>query len=174
MMQAMPRPFLLALLAVLVPVSPHAQTPQASLQQLKTEMAATLGILAQDQLASSRLTSPMPCLAHWVINENNIILIPSNVADTSFFQVSVPIQPGNSGGPLIDQRGRVVGVLLATADAPIFIALTGALPQNVNWAVKSPMLLGMFTGVAVQPAPASREEIIKRAVAATCFITAVK
>jgi S1-C subfamily serine protease len=51
--------------------------------------------------------------------------------DPKMFQVSVPIQPGNSGGPLLDVRGNVVGVVVA--------ALTRA--QSVNYAVKSSHLI---------------------------------
>src|SRR5262249_38260096 len=34
--------------------------------------------------------------------------------DAGYMQISVPVQPGNSGGPLINQRGEVVGVVIAT------------------------------------------------------------
>lgn len=58
--------------------------------------------------------------------------------DTSFMQVTVPIQPGNSGGPLISKAtGRAIGVVTSTAAVAAFYRLTGSLPQNVNWAVKS-------------------------------------
>ena len=58
--------------------------------------------------------------------------------DATFFQVSVPIQPGNSGGPLVSKKsGRVVGIITSTAAVENFYRATGALPQNVNWAVKA-------------------------------------
>ena len=56
--------------------------------------------------------------------------------DATFFQISVPIQPGNSGGPLVNQAGDVVGIVTATAAVEEFYKATGSLPQNVNWAVK--------------------------------------
>lgn len=56
--------------------------------------------------------------------------------DATFFQISVPIQPGNSGGPLINEDGNVVGIVTATAAVEAFYKATGSLPQNVNWAVK--------------------------------------
>ena len=56
--------------------------------------------------------------------------------DATFFQISVPIQPGNSGGPLVNADGDVVGVATATAAVEAFYASVGVIPQNVNWAVK--------------------------------------
>ena len=56
--------------------------------------------------------------------------------DATFFQISVPIQPGNSGGPLVNADGDVVGVVTATAAVGAFYASVGVMPQNVNWAVK--------------------------------------
>lgn len=57
--------------------------------------------------------------------------------DSTFLQISVPIQPGNSGGPLINLDGDVVGIITSSAAVEHFFkASGGALPQNVNWAVK--------------------------------------
>jgi S1-C subfamily serine protease len=57
--------------------------------------------------------------------------------DPREFQISVPVQPGNSGGPLVNQYGNVVGVVEAQlADINTF-KTTGSLPQNVNYAIKS-------------------------------------
>ncbi len=57
--------------------------------------------------------------------------------EDSLMQVSVPIQPGNSGGPLVDSKGRAVGLITSTAAVSTFYKITGSLPQNINWAVKS-------------------------------------
>ena len=50
---------------------------------------------------------------------------------------SAPIQPGNSGGALLDRFGNIVGVVVATVDALKFAGSTNTLPQNVNFAIKS-------------------------------------
>ena len=64
-----------------------------------------------------------------------------------YFQISVPVQPGNSGGALVDERGNVVGIVSAKLDASVALAASGALPENVNYAVKSSFLLGFLESV---------------------------
>jgi S1-C subfamily serine protease len=56
--------------------------------------------------------------------------------DTRMFQISAPVQPGNSGGPLIDRFGNVVGVVVSKLNASAVAQATGDLPQNVNFAIK--------------------------------------
>jgi S1-C subfamily serine protease len=64
--------------------------------------------------------------------------------DPRYFQISVPVQPGNSGGALVDERGNVVGVVSAKLSARAALQTIGALPENVNYAVKSSFLLGFL------------------------------
>ncbi|MDY7037872.1 MAG: serine protease [Thermodesulfobacteriota bacterium] len=72
--------------------------------------------------------------------------------DPDQFQVSVAIQPGNSGGPLFNEDGLVVGVMQSTLD-PLNVAMRtgGTLPQNVNFAVKAE-IVDKFLG-SCEPAP---------------------
>jgi len=56
--------------------------------------------------------------------------------DPRVFQISVPLQAGNSGGPLVNMNGAVVGVVEAKLNAAMVFKWTGDLPQNVNYAVK--------------------------------------
>lgn len=55
--------------------------------------------------------------------------------DVRFIQISAPVQPGNSGGPLFDSSGHVIGVVVAKLDAVKVAEITGDVPQNVNFAV---------------------------------------
>lgn len=63
--------------------------------------------------------------------------------DIRMWQISVPIQPGNSGGPLLDESGALVGVVVASLSLRT-IQATGAVPQNVNYAIKSAYLEPML------------------------------
>ncbi len=55
--------------------------------------------------------------------------------DRRFFQITAPVQPGNSGGPVLDMAGNAVGVVVAKLDAIRLARATGDIPQNVNFAV---------------------------------------
>jgi S1-C subfamily serine protease len=55
--------------------------------------------------------------------------------DDKTIQITAPVQPGNSGGPLMDQGGHVVGVVAAKLDAMKVMRIMGDVPQNVNFAI---------------------------------------
>jgi S1-C subfamily serine protease len=57
--------------------------------------------------------------------------------DPTEYQISVPVQPGNSGGPLCDANGQVVGIVVARLNDLTVLQASGAVPQNVNYAVKA-------------------------------------
>jgi hypothetical protein len=56
--------------------------------------------------------------------------------DPRYIQVTAPVQPGNSGGPLLDGGGNLIGVITAKLDALAVAKRTGDVPQNVNFAVR--------------------------------------
>jgi S1-C subfamily serine protease len=70
------------------------------------------------------------------VTTGNISALAGIGDDASKYQITAPVQPGNSGGPLLDQFGNVVGVVVATLDALGFANATGNIPQNVNFAIK--------------------------------------
>jgi S1-C subfamily serine protease len=72
-------------------------------------------------------------------------------------QISAPVQPGNSGGPLLDMRGQVIGVVVSKLNAGQIARQTGDIPQNVNFAVKHTEALDFLReqNVAVTPGPAN-------------------
>jgi len=56
--------------------------------------------------------------------------------DIRFIQIDIPVQPGNSGGPLLDKKGQVIGIVTATLDEFVALYTSGKIPQNVNYALK--------------------------------------
>ena len=57
--------------------------------------------------------------------------------DTRFLQISAPVQPGNSGGPLLDTGGTIVGVVAEKLNALKVARATGEIPENINFAIKT-------------------------------------
>jgi S1-C subfamily serine protease len=68
----------------------------------------------------------------------NVTALAGMGDDSRYLQISAPVQPGNSGGPLVDQSGNVVGVVTAKLNAlKVMVATKGDIPQNVNFAIKA-------------------------------------
>jgi TPR repeat protein len=63
--------------------------------------------------------------------------------DPRAWQISAPVQTGNSGGPLLDEHGNIVGVVVSKLGIKA-VKATGDIPQNVNYAVKSAYALALL------------------------------
>lgn len=75
--------------------------------------------------------------------------------DVRMFQISIPIQPGNSGGPLLNDKGQVIGVVSSTLNP--FLANT--IPQNVNFALKINYLNNLLPNKMKLPIKRSSTEL---------------
>ncbi len=64
--------------------------------------------------------------------------------DPRQWQISVPTQPGNSGGPLCDENGNIIGMVESTLNPLTMAKVEGEIPQNVNYAVKSSYILPLL------------------------------
>jgi len=60
--------------------------------------------------------------------------------DTRFLQLTAPVQPGNSGGPLLDLSSNVVGLVSSRINDIAIAEATGTLPQNINFAIKGTII----------------------------------
>ena len=98
--------------------------------------------------------------------------------DPRFYQVNVPVQPGNSGGALVNDSGLAIGMIafqqndLKTSKPP------GGLAQKLNYALKSSQIAAFLSGIPEarakiplqQPAKRSYKDAIKAAQSATVLI----
>ena len=91
--------------------------------------------------------------------------------DPRVYQISNPIQPGNSGSPLFDRDGQLIGIVVSQLDAKALYEKEGIIPQNVNFAVKASFLKNLVDALPNTPksvgvlAPLkglSREDLIAR------------
>ena len=63
--------------------------------------------------------------------------------DTAFYQVSIPVNPGNSGGPLLDERGNLIGVVSGRQNDA----------QSAAFATKSSYLVRLVDSLAASAKP---------------------
>ena len=60
--------------------------------------------------------------------------------DSRLFQISAPVNPGNSGGPLLDDSGNIIGVVTSKLNALYVAKKIGDIPQGANFAIKSSII----------------------------------
>ena len=102
----------------------------------------------------------------------------------SNMQIDAALQPGNSGGPVIDYQGNVVGVAVAKLDMIKFVELFNSVPENTNpLAIKSSVLLNFLNSNGIKTKKASvqkisRSELSKNIIKGTlylsCWMTSAK
>lgn len=69
--------------------------------------------------------------------QGNVTALAGISDDSRYLQISAPVQAGNSGGPLLDRSGNLVGVVTSKLNAIKIAEASGDLPENVNFALKS-------------------------------------
>ncbi|MFD1342819.1 S1C family serine protease [Litorisediminicola beolgyonensis] len=69
------------------------------------------------------------------VTSGNVSAMPGPRDPARKIMLSAPIQPGNSGGPVLNRAGEVIGMVVSRADELAYLEKTGTLPQNLNFAV---------------------------------------
>jgi S1-C subfamily serine protease len=99
--------------------------------------------------------------------------------DKKELQITAPVQPGNSGGPLLDSAGAVVGIVVGKLNALKIAQATGALSENINFAVNAELARALLdknsikydtvTAAEALPMPTIAERALKYTVLVQCY-----
>lgn len=114
-------------------------------------------------------------LSGFNFTKGNVSSLSGVGGDSRVLQITAPVQPGNSGGPLLDSYGNVIGVVVSKLSWKVS-AVTGDIPQNVNFAINANSLTSFLNSndVAFQNQPLTKElklvDIAERAKSFTVLV----
>ena len=141
------------------PVPTPVWLPLATADDIKVGMDAfTVGFPEPDKLGSEAKYT-----------EGNVSSLTGYDGEPTLLQVSIPVQGGNSGGPVMSYSGRVLGVVEASLEEDS----EGSPMQLTNFARNArvaALLLPSQVTLPPQPPAASRAEAVQRALKAVCQV----
>lgn len=96
-----------------------------------------------------------------IVGSGNIAALQRIDGDQRFMQITAPVNPGNSGGPVLDQYGRWVGIVSQKMNDMATLQASDVVTQGVNFAVKASFIQPLVQpkgGVALAAAPTATGE----------------
>jgi S1-C subfamily serine protease len=103
-------------------------------------------------------------------SDGSLTAVSGPDAETAFLQMTMPVQPGGSGGPVVGADGSVAGVVSSGAAIILLLREPGIFPQNVSWAIKADFARPLFEQPPPLPATRTRTEAIDRATKSACRV----
>jgi S1-C subfamily serine protease len=103
-------------------------------------------------------------------SDGSLTAVSGPDTETAFLQMTIPVQPGGSGGPVVAADGSVVGVVSSGAAIILLLREPGIFPQNVSWAIKADFARPLFEQPPALPATKTRSEAIDRATRSACRV----
>ena len=110
------------------------------------------------------------------VTTGNVAALAGPGDNRRLIQITAPVQPVNSSGPVLDMAGNAVGVVVSKLDAVKIASATGDIPQNVNFAVSAGAARAFLDseGIAYATAPSAQrhppEDVAAAAKAFTVLI----
>ena len=90
------------------------------------------------------------------VSRGSVSSLVGAIATREQFRMTAAVQPGNSGGPLLDEEGRVIGVVTSKLNAMEIANQIGDIPQSMNFAVKVSALRTYLAGLKIGVATLAR------------------
>lgn len=85
-----------------------------------------------------------------VITSGEVNALAGPYNDRRYVQISAPVQNGNSGGPVIDASGKVIGMVVSSLNSIEVARQTGDIAQNVNFAIKTAVMKAFLAQIPMR------------------------
>jgi len=165
-----------------VPASLASGVRRWDLATLKTSLTAPAylslrdarGLLPGDPVftmgfPNSTASDPAP-----KFSDGSLSAVTGPDTETGFLQMTMSLQLGSEGGPVVAADGAAVGVVSSGAAIILLLREPGIFPQGVSWAIKADVALPLFEPPPALPTTKTRSEAIERAGRSSCRVVVTR
>jgi serine protease Do len=150
----------------------------SDLAALKTSLTApayltlqgTRALLPGDPVFTVGFPTPTTAEAAPRFFDGSLSAVTGPDTETAYLQMTMALQPGNAGGPVVAADGSAVGVVSSGAAIILLLREPGIFPQGVSWAIKADLAQPLFQAPPALPAARTRGEAVERATRSACRV----